>query len=206
MVSTPAPATVLLTGFDPFGEARRNPSSEAVQALHGAELAGHRVEALELPTRFSAAWPVLEAALNRHRPVLVICVGLAGGRSGFQMERVAINLDDATQPDNAGQQPVERAIVPGGPAAYFSGLPIRPVLAALHAQALQATVSHSAGTFVCNHVFYRLMHALATEPMLHGTRGGFVHVPWLPEQGEPCMPLDEVVRGLRVVVGQCLAG
>lgn len=200
------PPTVLLTGFDPFGGATRNPSSEAVRALQGATLAGHRVQALELPTVFGVAWQVLHTALRQHRPALVVCVGQAGGRSGFHIERVALNLDDARIPDNAGQQPRDRPIEPGAPTAYFSRLPLQAVVAGLHAQGLPAEVSHSAGTFVCNHVFYRLMHALATEPELQGTRGGFVHVPWLPEQGEPGMALDDVVRGLRVVVETCLQG
>lgn len=200
------PPTVLLTGFDPFGGANRNPSSEAVQALHGSTLAGHRVQALELPTVFGGAWQVLHAALRQHRPVLVVCVGQAGGRSGLHIERVAINLDDASIPDNVGQQPRERPIEPGAPTAYFSSLPLPALVAELRAQGLPAEVSNSAGTFVCNHVFYRLMQALATDPVLRGTRGGFVHVPWLPEQGSPGMELGDVVRGLQCVVTCSLNG
>ena len=196
----PDQPTVLLTGFDPFGGATRNPSSEAVQALHGNTLAGHRVQALELPTVFGDAWQVLRAALRQHRPALVVCVGQAGGRQGLHIERVAINLDDASIPDNAGHQPHDQPIEPGAPTAYFSSLPLQAVVTELRAQGLPAEVSNSAGTFVCNHVFYRLMHTLATDPELRGTRGGFVHVPWLPEQGSPGMELGDVVRGLRGVV------
>ena len=202
----PDQPTVLLTGFDPFAGATRNPSREAVQALHGRVLAGHRVQALELPTVFGAAWDTLQTALATHRPALVVCVGQAGGRSGFHIERVAINVDDATLPDNAGQQPHNRPVLPGAPAAYFSSLPLHAVVDGLRAQGLPAEVSNSAGTFVCNHVFYRLMHALATEPYMQGTRGGFVHVPWLPEQGSPGMALADVVRGLQVVVEVSLEG
>lgn len=202
----PDQPTVLLTGFDPFAGATRNPSREAVQALHGRVLAGHRVQALELPTVFGAAWDILQTALAAHRPALVVCVGQAGGRSGFHIERVAINVDDATLPDNAGQQPHNRPVLPGAPTAYFSSLPLHAVVEGLRAQGLPAEVSNSAGTFVCNHVFYRLMHALATQPALQGTRGGFVHVPWLPEQGSPGMALADVVRGLQVVVACSLIG
>lgn len=200
MARRTSPTTVLVTGFDPFGGASRNPSIEAALALHGLDLAGHRVQALELPTRFGTAWDTLHAALIRQRPALVVCVGQAGGRSGLHIERVAINLDDATLPDNAGQQPLAQPVVPGGPAAYFSSLPVRTLVTALQDVGLPAEVSNSAGTFVCNHVFYRLMHALATEPALSSTQGGFVHVPWLPEQGEPCMALQDVVRGLQCVL------
>lgn len=200
----PERPTVLLTGFDPFAGATRNPSLEAVQALHGRELAGHRVQALELPTVFGVAWDALQTALAVHRPVLVVCAGQAGGRQGLHIERVAINVDDASIPDNAGQQPRDRPIQPGAPAAYFSSLPLQATVAALRAQGLPAEVSNSAGTFVCNHVFYRLMHALATDPALRGTRGGFVHVPWLPEQGSPGMALGDVVRGLQLVVERSL--
>lgn len=196
----PDQPTVLLTGFDPFAGAARNPSLEAVQALHGRVLAGHRVQALELPTVFGAAWDALQTALMAQRPALVVSVGQAGGRRGFHIERVAINVDDATLPDNAGQQPVNRPVLPGAPTAYFSSLPAHAMVDGLRAQGLPAEVSNSAGTFVCNHVFYRLMHALATEPALQGTRGGFVHVPWLPEQGSPSMALEDVVRGLQVLV------
>ncbi len=105
--------TVLLTGFDPFGGATRNPSSEAVQALHGTTLAGHRVQALELPTVFGGAWQVLHAALRQHRPALVVCVGQAGGRQGLHIERVAINLDDASIPTTPA---INRANSPSNPA------------------------------------------------------------------------------------------
>ena len=102
--------------------------------------------------------------------------------------------------DNAGKRPTDKAIARGGPAAYFSTLPVKAMVAALQEAGLPASVSHSAGTFVCNHVFYGLMHTLATRRELKHTRGGFIHVPWLPEQGTPSMPLDEIVRGLRLAV------
>ncbi|MGS5086067.1 pyroglutamyl-peptidase I [Hydrogenophaga sp. A37] len=196
---------VLLTGFDAFGGAAINPSWLAVQALHGRQLMGHTVVAARLPTVFGASLQVLNALLAKHQPALVVCVGQAGGRSAISLERVAINVDDAPIPDNAGAGPIDTPVVPGAPAAHFSTLPIKAMLAALQREGLPAEVSPSAGSFVCNHVFYGLMHAIATQPELHHTRGGFVHVPWLPEQGTPSMSLDDLVRGLRVALRCALA-
>lgn len=196
------PPVVLLTGFEPFGGERVNPSWLAVQALQGREIAAHRLVAAQLPTVFGAARTELAALLHRHRPVLVMCVGQAGGRSAVSFERVAINVDDARIPDNAAAQPVDQPIEPQGPAAYFSTLPIKAMRQALLEAGVAAEVSQTAGTFVCNHVFYGLMHLLATDPLLAHTRGGFVHVPWLPEQGTPAMALPELVRGLQLAV-QC---
>ncbi|OGB40295.1 MAG: pyroglutamyl-peptidase I [Burkholderiales bacterium RIFCSPLOWO2_12_67_14] len=191
---------VLLTGFDPFGGATLNPSWLAVQALHGRRLLGHTLMAARLPTVFGDSLRTLPALLAQHRPALVVCVGQAGGRSALSLERIAINVDDAPIADNAGAQPIDTPVAPGAPAAYFSTLPIKAMRAALRREGLPAEVSQTAGTFVCNHVFYGLMHALATQPELRHTRGGFVHVPWLPEQGTPSMALDDVVRGLRVAL------
>lgn len=197
-------ARVLLTGFDPFNGAQVNPSWLAVQALHNRQIGGRRIVAAQLPTVFGASLRRLEMLLDQLRPELVICVGQAGGRSAISLERVAINVDDAPIPDNAGDQPVDTPVAAGAPAAYFSSLPIKAALAALQREGLPAEVSQTAGTFVCNHVFYGLMHRLASHPGLRHTRGGFVHVPWLPEQGAPAMALDDVVRGLRVVVRAAL--
>jgi pyroglutamyl-peptidase len=198
--STLAAPVVLLTGFDAFGGDSLNPSSLAVRALHGKRIAGHRVVAADLPTVFGASVAALRALVKAHRPALVICVGQAGGRAALSLERVAINVDDARIPDNAGAQPVDEPVVPAAPAAYFSTLPVKAMLLALRREGVAAEVSQTAGTFVCNHVFFGLMHMLATARGLRATRGGFVHVPWLPEQGQPSMPLDDMVRGLRVAV------
>lgn len=208
MLSAPAPAvrsplSVLVTGFDPFGGSAVNPSWDAVQALHGREIAGHRVIGEELPTVFGAALQRLEAALERHRPRLVVCTGQAGGRPAISLERVAINVNDARIPDNAGVQPVDTAIVPGGPTAYFTTLPIKAMLQALLDAGVRAEVSQTAGTFVCNHTFYGLMHLLA-RPMWQGVRGGLIHVPWLPEQGQPSMHLDQLVQGLEIAIACAL--
>lgn len=191
---------VLVTGFDPFGGDSANPSWLAAQALHGRQIAGHRVIAAQLPTVFGASIKVLQALLRRHRPQLVICLGQAGGRAALSLERVAINVNDARIADNAVCQPVDTPVDPGGPAAYFSTLPIKAMMLAVRAEGVAAEVSQTAGTFVCNHVFYALMHEMATRRAHKGTRGGFIHVPWLPEQGTPSMGLEDMVRGLRAAV------
>jgi pyroglutamyl-peptidase len=183
--------TVLLTGFDAFGGASVNPSWLGAQVLHGRQIAGHRVVAARLPTVFDTSLRELHALLAAHRPALTLCVGLASGRQALSLERVAININDASLADNRGSQPVDTPVVPQGPAAYFSTLPLKAMLLALRRHGLPAELSQSAGTFVCNHVFYGLMHALANQPALQGTRGGFVHVPDLAT-----LPLPDLVGGL----------
>lgn len=192
-------STVLLTGFDPFGGDAVNPSWLAVQALQGTTVAGHRIVAAQLPTVFGQSLQALRASLRQHRPTLVLCTGQAGGRGAISLERVAINVNDARIRDNAGAQPVDTPVIEGGPAAYFTGLPIKAMLRALLAAGINAEVSQTAGTFVCNHTFYGLMHEL-TAPEWRGVRGGFVHVPWLPEQGQPSMPVARITEALRLCV------
>jgi pyroglutamyl-peptidase len=197
-------APVLLTGFDPFGGDRINPSWLIAQALHGRQIAGHRVLAAQLPTEFGASARRLHALLAEHRPALVICLGQAGGRTALSIERVAINVNDARIADNAGAQPIDTPVVAGAPAAYFSTLPIKAMRESILAAGVPAEVSQTAGTFVCNHVFYALMHRLATGRGLRATRGGFIHVPLLPEQGTPSLPLADMVEGLRVGIRTAL--
>lgn len=199
-----SPSTVLVTGFDPFGGSATNPSWHAVHALNGRTVAGRRVVGAEVPTVFGASLQRLEQLMRLHQPELVLCTGQAGGRAAISLERVAINVNDARIPDNAGAQPVDTPIVAGGPAAYFTSLPIKAMLQALLREGINAEVSQTAGTFVCNHIFYGLMHLLA-RPEWAGTRGGLVHVPWLPEQGQPSMRLDEIVRGLELGIACALA-
>lgn len=195
---------VLLTGFDAFGGASLNPSWLAVQALDGEEVDGHTLLGAQLPTTFEGSQQALASLLKRYKPVLVVCVGQAGGRSALSIERIAININDASIADNAGQRPLDTAVVPGGPAAYFSTLPIKAMLRALQQAGVSAEVSQTAGTFVCNHVFYGLMHALATQAGFKRTRGGFIHVPYVPDQGTPNMLLGDMVRGLRLAVKSVL--
>jgi len=191
---------VLVTGFDAFGGQALNPSWMAAQALHGRLVAGHRLIGARLPTAFGRSTEVLADLMHRHRPTLVLCAGQAGGRTALSLERIAINVNDARIPDNAGALPVDVPTVAGGPAGYFTTLPIKAMLLALLQEGINAEVSQTAGTFVCNHVFYWLMHQLATQAQWQRTRGGLVHVPWLPAQGQPSMRLDEIVHGLRVAI------
>jgi pyroglutamyl-peptidase len=192
--------TVLLTGFEAFGGATVNPSWLAAQALHGRQIAGHRVVAARLPTVFDTSLPELRALLDAHQPALVLCLGLASGRTALSIERVAVNVDDAGLADNHGAQPVDTPVVPLGPTAYFSSLPVKAMLRALLRHGLPAELSLSAGTFVCNHVFYGLMHALATQPALHASRGGFVHVPDLS-----VLALPDLVGGLHLMLETALS-
>jgi pyroglutamyl-peptidase len=192
--------TVLLTGFDPFGGQAVNPSWLAVKALHGRQVLGHRIVAAQVPTVFGESLRALTALLHGHQPALAIGVGQAGGRAAISLERVAINVNDAPIADNAGAQPVDTPVQAGAPAAYFTGLPIKAMHAALRAEGIAVEVSQTAGTFVCNHLFYGLMHTLATQAALRHTRGGFIHVPWLPEQGTPNMALADIARGLQLAV------
>ena len=194
-----SPLSVLVTGFDPFGGSAVNPSWDAIHALNGREIHGHRIVGGEIPTIFGTSLLRLEALMDEHQPRLVILTGQAGGRGAISLERVAINVNDARIPDNLGAKPIDVPIVPDGPAAYFTKLPIKAMLQALLDAGVRAEVSQTAGTFVCNQTFYGLMHLLA-RPRWQGTRGGLVHVPWLPEQGQPSMRVEEIVRGLSLAI------
>jgi pyroglutamyl-peptidase len=204
--------TVLLTGFEPFNGAAINPSWEAVRALDGWSGPDFTVVARQLPCVFGRAILVLLEAIDALEPDIVIAVGQAGGRPELSVERVAINVDDASILDNAGQQPVDAPIAAGGPAAYFSTLPIKAIVRALRVRGLKSGVSQTAGTFVCNHVFYGLMHHMAGRSTSdRAIRAGFIHVPFLPEQvadrpeRPPSMALDDIVDGLRIAVEVALS-
>ena len=199
--------TVLLTGFEPFDQDTLNPSWEAVR-LQDETLINDdvRIVARQLPCVFSQAPAHLHALIERFTPQMVIAVGLGPGRSDIALERVAINLIDARIPDNQGEQPIDVPVAAEGPTAYFSTLPIKAMVAALRAAGIPATVSHTAGTFVCNQVFYSLQHTLAGSTV----RSGFMHVPLLTEQvalaasAQPSMSQETLVKGLRVAVSAAL--
>ncbi|MFD9892169.1 pyroglutamyl-peptidase I [Amycolatopsis sp. NPDC059027] len=197
---------VLVTGFAPFGGEAVNPSWQAVSALAAGR---DDVVAVELPCEFDASLPALRKAIEQHGPALVVCVGQAGGRPDVTPERVAINLVDARIPDNAGAQPVDVPVIADGPAAYFSTLPVKACVAAIREAGVPASVSHTAGTYVCNQVFYGLMHLLATE--FPGARGGFVHVPYSPEQvaaagtAAPSLDVSRTAEALGALVDTALA-
>jgi pyroglutamyl-peptidase len=169
---------ILVTGFEPFGGQSLNPSWQVAHALNGLTLKGAQVVSVQLPCVFAQALPALQQAMAQHRPDIVLALGQAEGRCDFSVERVAINVMDARIADNAGAQPIDVPVIAGGPAAYFSTLPIKSLVAGLKAAGFPASVSQTAGTFVCNQVFYALQHALAGQ----GVHSGFVHLPLLPEQ------------------------
>ncbi|WP_418319313.1 pyroglutamyl-peptidase I [Piscinibacter sakaiensis] len=204
--------TVLLTGFEPFGGDRRNPSIELARSFDGDEIAGLRIVARQLPCRFADAGEQLAAAVDALQPRLVLAMGLAAGRAELSFERVAINLVDARIADNGGAQPVDEPVCGDGPAAYFSTLPIKRMVAAVRRAGIAASVSHSAGTFVCNQVFYLLQHHL--QRAAPAVPGGFLHLPLLAEQAAerlaagvaelPAMRFDEMQCGLRAALVEAL--
>lgn len=209
-ISVQPPATenlpsVLLTGFNAFGDDRStvqptNASWQAVSALHGSTLVGHKIVTAQLSTVFGESTAQLMRLLHIYRPTLVICVGQAGGRAAISLESIAINWMAADLPDNAGMQPQAQPIMPTGPETYCSNLPIAEMHAALTSAGIPVEISCDAGTFVCNHVFFQLMHAMATDSSHRRLRGGFVHVPFLPDQGTPHMTLGDTVKGLQLAV------
>ena len=201
---------VLITGFEPFDQDTINPAWEVARALDGRVVGDATVRALQLPCVFGRAAAQLEQALHQWRPQLVLALGLAGGRSEITPERVAVNVDDARIADNAGQQPIDTAVIPAAPVAYFSTLPIKAIVRDLRAAGIPAAVSNTAGTFVCNHVFFALMHQLAQVPRDSAARGGFIHLPYLPEQavrypGAPGMALATQVQAIEQAVRTALA-
>ena len=197
----------LVTGFEPFGGDRVNPSFEALARLP-RRLGALEIVTAALPVAYGRAIPLLRERIAVGAPDIVLCTGLAGGRSELSLERVAINIDDARIPDNDGSQPIDRPVVFGAPAAYFATLPIKAATAALRQAGLPAAVSNSAGTFLCNHVFYGLMHEAAVSGARF--RGGFLHVPYLPSQaarvpGGPAMALEQIVEGIEIILSVAAA-
>jgi len=201
-----AAAAVLVTGFEPFGGEDVNPSWEICRQLPAA-IGRARIERLRVPTQFRRAIQAVAAEIERLEPALVILLGQAGGRAPISVERVAINVDDARIPDNAGAQPVDEPVAPGGPAAYFATVPVKAMAAAIREAGVPAEVSNSAGTFVCNHLFYVVLHFLAVSG--RPARAGFIHVPWLDSQAvarpdEPAMALATMVRGVEAAIAAAL--
>lgn len=199
--------TVLITAFEPFDGETVNPSWEAVRELGGRELHGACVVAHQLPCEFGRSLQVLWQAIDQLQPEIVIAVGQAGGRAELSVERIGINVDDARIADNRGQQPVDEPVVPGGPAAYFATLPIKAMVAAIRAAGIPVAVSQTAGTYVCNHVMYGLLHHL--QQHYPQTRGGFIHIPYLPAQaaahpGKASMAAETVIAGLEIAVRTAL--
>ena len=189
---------LLITGFDPFGGANRNPSREAVMALPDT-VGDYVLTKLEIPTVFGLAAETVLQAAEALCPDVILCVGQAGGRAAITPEVVAINLREASIPDNAGNQPKNMPVVENAPAAYFSTLPVRAMAEGVKAAGIPCSLSYSAGVFVCNDLLYTLLHHYDGTD----TRVGFVHIPYLPEQageGVASLPLEDAVRGLTAAI------
>lgn len=193
---------ILITGFEPFGEDTINPSLEAVKRLPD-EICGVTIIKKALVTVQYQSLNQLEEYILLERPDVVLSVGQAAGREGISVERIGINVDDYRIKDNRGNQPIDQAIVKDGPVAYFSTLPIKAMVKAIRDQGIAASVSNTAGTFVCNHVLYGTRHLIETK--YPGIKSGFIHVPLLPEQvkdgpAKATLQLADIVSGLSLAL------
>ena len=189
---------LLITGFDPFDGGSVNPSSQAVMGL--PDSVGNFVLCkLMIPTVFGKAAMQVLAQAEEFRPDVILCVGLAGGRDAVTPERIAVNIRDARIPDNEGNQPVGEFVIPDGPAAYFATVPVEKMARSIRELQIPAIISNTAGTYVCNDVFYTLLHHFSGS----NTKVGFIHVPKTPELGEPSLPLAQITAALSAAVTAC---
>lgn len=186
---------LLITGFDPFGGETVNPAWEAVKRLPD-RIGGFALCKLEIPTVFGKAPETVLAKAAAFQPDVILCIGQAGGRAAVTPERIAVNIRDARIPDNAGNQPDGERIVGDGPAAYFATVPVKEMAAAIQDAGIAATVSNSAGAFVCNDTLYSLLHHYTATDV----KVGFIHVPYLPEQGQPNMELETITKALEAAI------
>ena len=194
---------LLLTGFDPFGGSPINPALEAVK-LVADQIGDVEIVKLEVPTVFYKSIDTVEKAINEVKPDVVLCIGQAGGRYDITPERVAINVNDARIADNEGQQPLDGPIFEDGDTAYFTTLPIKAMVAAVREAGIPASVSNTAGTFVCNHLMYGVLYLAAKK--YPGLKGGFIHVPFIPSQTvnrptpAPSMSVETIAKGLEACI------
>lgn len=186
---------LLITGFEPFGGENINPAWEAVAMLPD-HIGPWSLTKLKVSTVFGLAARQVIHAAEKAKPDVILCIGQAGGRDAVTPEMAALNLRFASIADNDGNQPQDEPVVPGGPAAYFSTVPVRKIAQAIHVASLPGKVSYSAGTFVCNDLFYSLLHHYSGTPV----RVGFIHVPYLPSQGQPSLSLEETVHALTLAI------
>jgi pyroglutamyl-peptidase len=191
---------ILVTGFDPFDGESINPALEATRNLPN-EIKGAEIIKKEIPTVFHQSAKVLKQAIETHQPDVVVCVGQAGGRSSVTPERVAINIDDARIPDNQGAQPIDMPIREDGENAYFSSLPVKAMVKKMKEVGVKASVSNSAGTFVCNHIMYQTLYMI--DKYFPSLIGGFIHVPFATEQVAdkpqyPSMELADITKAIEV--------
>ena len=189
---------LLITGFDAFGGAGINPSWEAVKLLPD-QIGDLEVHKLQIPTVFGLAAETVITKAAEIGPHVILCVGQAGGRDAVTPERIAVNIRDARIPDNAGNQPRGEFVAADGPAAYFATVPVMDMAQAIRDTHIPGTVSNSAGAFVCNDTLYSLLHRYAGTEV----KVGFIHVPYLPEQGSPSLPLKKTVDALIAAIKVC---
>lgn len=189
---------LLVTGFDPFDGGRINPAWEAVRRLPD-RVGDFALEKRMVPTVFGKAGQACLDAAAKFHPDVILCVGQAGGRDTVTPERVAINLRSARIPDNAGNQPQGEPVIPGGPDELFATVPVEKMVSAIREAGIPAEISNTAGTYVCNDLLYTLLHNHRGT----ATKVGFIHVPFLPEQGVPFLTLPEILQALESAIGVC---
>ncbi len=196
--------SILVAGFEPFNGQAVNPASEVLPLLANSKIVDAVVHCHHLPVIGALAHAKLMHLIERYQADIVLVLGQAAGRDKLTLERVAINIDDFPIADNAGEQPLDQPIVSHGPAAYFTTLPIKSMIHAMNNANVPAAISNTAGTFVCNHIFYRTLHSLHSEPQARDIAMGFMHVPLLPEQAllskQPSMPLVEQFKGIKAAL------
>ena len=193
---------ILVTGFDPFGGEPINPAIESVKKLPD-NIAGAEIIKLEIPTVRKKSLEKIEKAINEHNPDVILSIGQAGGRFDISIERVGINLDDFRIPDNEGNQIIDEPIFPDGENSYFVKLPVKAMVQNVQKNNIPASVSYTAGTFVCNHVLYGVMYLI--EKKYKGKKSWFIHIPFLPQQvvdkrNTPSMELNTIVKGLTAAI------
>ena len=193
---------ILVTGFDPFGGEPINPAIESVKRLPD-NIAGAEIIKLEIPTVRKKSLEKIEKAINEHNPDVILSIGQAGGRFDISIERIGINLDDFRIPDNEGNQIIDEPIFPDGENSYFVKLPVKAMVQNVQKNNIPASVSYTAGTFVCNHVLYGVLYLI--EQKYEGKKSGFIHIPFLPQQvvdkrNMPSMELNTIVKGLTAAI------
>lgn len=193
---------ILVTGFDPFGGEPINPAIESVKRLPD-NIAGAEIIKLEIPTVRKKSLEKIEKAINEHNPDVILSIGQAGGRFDISIERVGINLDDFRIPDNEGNQIIDEPVFPDGENSYFVKLPVKAMVQNVQKNNIPASVSYTAGTFVCNHVLYGVLYLI--EKKYKGKKSGFIHIPFLPQQvvdkrNTPSMELNTIVKGLTAAI------
>ena len=193
---------ILVTGLDPFGGEPINPAIESVKRLPD-NIAGAEIIKLEIPTVRKKSLEKIEKAINEHNPDVILSIGQAGGRFDISIERIGINLDDFRIPDNEGNQIIDEPIFPDGENSYFVKLPVKAMVQNVQKNNIPASVSYTAGTFVCNHVLYGVLYLI--EKKYKGKKSGFIHIPFLPQQvvdkrNTPSMELNTIVKGLTAAI------